>query len=179
MNSTFKNLISTTGKVIFAIGLVLNIGMVFFGIWPSLFYLLLMLIGAAIVSIIEKGETISFNYASIKKLLGVVAITCISVITITIAILFFSKNYFNKRDTLSECKEMVIALKWYKESTNKYPTTISILIEGNPLRADWTTDQWGKPYQYHFNNNGYSYVLTSAGSDNKFDTKDDLTFTGN
>lgn len=178
MNNTVKNLISTTGKVIFAIGMVLNIGMVFFGVWPSLIYLLLMLIGAALVSIIERGETISFNYTSIKKLLTVVVVTCISVITVTITIFFFSKNYFNKRDTLSECKEMVIALKGYKESTNKYPITLSILIEGNPLRASWTKDQWNNPYKYILNNRG-AYVLTSAGSDNKFATQDDLVFAGN
>nr|WP_067062727.1 type II secretion system protein GspG [Mucilaginibacter sp. L294] len=178
MNNTFKSLISTTGKVIFAIGLVLNICMVFFGVWPSLIYLLLMLFGAAIVSFIGKDDIIGLNFSSIKNLLIVVTITCISIITLTIGISFFSKNYFNKTNTLSECKEIVIALNQYKENTTNYPANLSILIAGNPLRADWTKDQWGNPYKYIWNNNGSSYTLTSAGSDNKFNTKDDLTFIG-
>jgi hypothetical protein len=90
-----------------------------------------------------------------------------------------AENYFNKRDTINECKEMVTALKHYEESTHNYPANLSILIEGNPLRADRTTDQWGYPYKYVLNSQGYAYVLKSAGSDNKFNTKDDLTFIAN
>ena len=178
MNYTFKSLINTTGKVVFAIGLILNVCMLFFGVWPSLVYLLLMLIGAATVYITANDITI-FNYALIKKSITIVAITCLSLIIITIAVFFFAENYFNKRDTINECKEMMTALKRYEESTHNYPANLSILIEGNPLRTDWITDQWGKPYKYVLNSQGYAYVLKSAGSDNKFNTTDDLTFIAN
>jgi hypothetical protein len=91
MNYTFKSLINTTGKVIFVIGLILNICMLFFGVWPSLIYLLLMMFGAATVYITAKSYTTIFNYALIKKSITIVAITCLSIITITIAVFLWLK----------------------------------------------------------------------------------------
>jgi uncharacterized membrane protein len=174
----FKSLTITTGKIIFALGLALNICMIFFGIWPSLIFLLLMLVGAGIVSVAGKSEPLNLNYATVKKSINVALVSLISIIAVAIVFFLFSKNYFKKRDTLNECKEMSIGLEQYKTSTGSYPINLSVLTGGNPLRVSWAKDEWEKPYKYTFTNIGKSYILRSAGADNRFDTKDDLVFEG-
>jgi hypothetical protein len=178
MNNIFKSLTITTGKIIFAVGLALNICMIFFGVWPSLIFLLLMLLGAGMVSVAGKSEPLKLNYASVKKSINVAFVSLISIIAVAVVFFLFSKNYFKKRDTLNECKEIFIGLEQYKTSTSSYPVNLSVLIGGNPLRASWTKDEWEEPYQYTLTNNGKSYILRSAGADNRFGTKDDLVFEG-
>ena len=178
MNRAFKSLFNTTGKILFIVGLVLNICMVFFGVWPSGIYLLLMLLGAGLVSVTKKSEPITITYATVKKSLLIAMVTAISVIFLVVVAFFFSRNYFNKRDTLNEGKEIELGLQQYKGSTHHYPIHLSLLIENNPLRKGWFEDSWGKPYKYSLTNHGTSYTLSSAGTDSKFETEDDLIFKG-
>lgn len=179
MKNTFKSLIKTTGKVVFVIGLVLNICMIFFGMWPSLIYILLMLFGAGAVYITENYKTTNVTYPAIKKLLTIILISFFGVIAIITIVFFLSNDYRKNRDTLNECNEIVKGLKHYKASVNQYPTDLLILIKGDPLRSSWLQDEWQKPYIYNLTNNGNSYVLRSGGADKNIGTKDDLVFKGN
>lgn len=65
-----KRLIALTGRILFIIGIVLNILMVFFGIWPSLIYLLIAILGFCLLKISEKdlGER---NYMILKKFISI------------------------------------------------------------------------------------------------------------
>lgn len=179
MSYTFERLFKTTGKVLFVTGLVLNICMVFFGIWPTPVYFLLMLFGAGMIYLTKKTKTPGITYAAVKKTITLILLSCLCIFSIIILVFIFSKNYFKKQDTLKECEEINIALKHYKGSTDLYPANLFILIQGNPLRSDWMQDEWDKSYKYQLMNGGNSYLLKSSGADQKFGTKDDVIFKGN
>jgi general secretion pathway protein G len=196
LTNTFKSLLKIAGKTLFVIGLVLNICMLCFGFWPSFIYILIMLAGAGLIVLnkdvnqeqvaetdrdwLEKGyNTIvaSFkktNKHSIEKVIKNVFISLISIIVLVISAFVLLQDYFKQRDTINNCKAIAVALDHYKESKKAYPENISELITQNPLLSK--TDQWGNSFQYRTENNGANFILTSAGQDGKFNTRDDLIF---
>ena len=199
LSNTFKALIKVSGKILFVIGLVLNICMLFFGFFPSLIYILIMLAGAGMVTISKNADTEEFvnseanwftkSYntllSSFKKTDGKLLVQQIlKNVFLTILILFVSaasiivltQNYFNRRDTINNCKQITAALEYYKQGNKVYPSGLSVLRHNNPLLSDLTEDKWGNPYQYRIENNGTQFVLISSGEDGKFNTKDDLVF---
>lgn len=197
--NTFKYLIKIAGKILFVIGLVLNVLMVFFGFWPSLIYLLIMLAGAGMFSfnkeanikkysLQEIGRKImnSLRFPSLKlnsKAFEIVVkrilLISLGVFFISITILWLAQSYFKKRDTRNDCNEIVLSLTDYYKQKNRYPNNLSTLISNNPMRQSWYIDHWGNSYSYRTNNEGKTFTLISAGGDGKFNTKDDLFFESN
>jgi hypothetical protein len=198
-SNTFKALVKVSGKLLFVIGMVLNICMLFFGFFPSLIYILIMLAGAGMVTISKNAGTEGFvncdanwftkSYntlsSSFSKTDGILLVQqVLRKVFLTILILFvsaasvivLSQNYFNRRDTIHNCKQITAALKYYKQSNKVYPAELSELRHNNPLLSDLTKDKWGNPYQYRIENNGIHFVLISYREDGKPDTKDDLVF---
>lgn len=196
LTNTFKSLLKITGKVLFVIGLVLNICMLFFGFWPSFVYILIMLAGAGLV-ILNKGtdneqlvdtdahwftktcNTIVVYFKktgaqSIEKAIKNIFISLVAIFVLIIAAFLLLQGYFKKRDTINNCKEIMVALEHYKASQKIYPENLPELITKNPLLSP--TDQWGNTYEYHIENHGIHFILISAGQDGKFNTSDDLVF---
>jgi uncharacterized membrane protein len=177
MNGLFSSLFNTTGKVLFILGLVLNICMVFFGIWPSLIYLILMFAGIMIIYLSKKNGIEIRTSPALKKNINVFLITLLGSVLIIIAIFMFSGTYRKKNDTITEIKEIQEALTRFKEDTGKYPTDLSALIHGNPLRMEWSRDSWDIPYRYTSSGKHF-YMIISEGPDKKFGSQDDLVFRG-
>jgi general secretion pathway protein G len=102
------------------------------------------------------------------------------IIYLLIAIVaFFSYRYYQKtvlypNQTKSELQEIRSALYHYKESFNDYPTQLTELTKGRPLREIWLTDAWENPYRYEVDKNRQTFIVTSAGNDGKFGTNDDI-----
>ena len=196
--NTFKVLMKIAGKILFVIGLVLNICMIFFGFWPSLVYLLIMLAGAGMITLNKDTGTSShldaganwieksFNTMLVslknvdkefaKDMLKKITITLMIVFALCISVLIFGQDYFKKRDTISSCREITAALQHYKLGNKTYPVSLSVLAAINPMLSNLTKDKWGNPYQYVTENNGSHFQLISAGKDGKFKTDDDLVF---
>jgi general secretion pathway protein G len=92
------------------------------------------------------------------------------------AFLFFSyqrASIFPEK-TKNEIAEMTERMEKWNERFGKYPADLKELIGNNPMRQDWKTDSWNRPYQYSITENGNGYLIVSAGSDGKFQTNDDI-----
>ena len=121
-SNTFRYLIKIAGKILFVIGLVLNILMVFFGLWPSVIYILIMLAGAGMFSL-NKHSKINFpsfqslgdrlkklastgipspNYKAIVHLFKTALIVFSVLILIGLLSIWVSQDYFKKRDTIND-----------------------------------------------------------------------------
>jgi len=92
------------------------------------------------------------------------------------AFLFFTyqrTSIFPKK-TEKEISEITQRMEKWKEKFGKYPTDLNELIGNNPMRQEWKTDSWNRPYQYSVSKNGIGFQIVSAGADGKFETKDDI-----
>jgi uncharacterized membrane protein len=194
LSDTFRSLLKISGKILFVIGLVLNICMLCFGFWPSFIYILIMLAGAGLIIInkdTDTGEFVdtetswlrkscntiatSFKQAdpqSIIKVLKSALVTLLAIFVLVISAFVLAQGYFKKRDAINNCKEITASLEHYKQSTKTYPASLSDLR--NPLLS--VHDQWDNTYHYQIQNNGAHFILTSSGEDGKFNTGDDLVF---
>jgi len=196
LTNTFKSLLKIAGKILFVIGLVLNICMLCFGFWPSFIYILIMLAGTGLIVLNKDADgeqfvdpdthwfTKSYNTIaasfkkadaqSVQKVIKNVFISLLTILVLIIVSFVLAQDYFKQRDTITSCKQITIALDHYKESKKAYPYNLSGLITQNPLLSK--ADQWGNSYQYRTENNGTHFILISAGADGKFNTSDDLIF---
>lgn len=196
--SIFKALIKITGKVLFIIGLTLNICMVFFGFWPSFIYIIIMIFGTGMIFLFKDIDpqkkidgqsrgwkkvvftTISLinstSIKSLKVLLTTIMIVIFGVFIIAVAISVFGQAYFKKRNTIRDCDEIVAALATYNDKEKTYPVDLITLIGNNPMRANWNKDAWGNPYKYSISTNGSSFTLISSGKDGRFGTGDDIIY---
>ncbi len=196
LSDTFRDLLKISGKILFVIGLVLNICMLFFGFWPSFVYILIMLAGAWLVYANNDADNTQFvdartnwlkksyntiaasvrktDMQSAKRLLGTAILTLLAIFTLIISTVVLAQDYFKKRDTINGCKEIAAALEHYKASENTYPSSLSTLIIQNPLLSG--QDKWGNVYHYQTQGKGAHFMLVSSGQDGKFNTADDLVF---
>lgn len=92
------------------------------------------------------------------------------------AILFFTHQRISvfPEKTKQEISEMSNRMVNWKENLGKYPTELNELIGNNPLRQDWKKDAWNREYEFTITENGKGFLITSAGSDGKFHTDDDI-----
>jgi hypothetical protein len=106
-------------------------------------------------------------------LLGTIAI---AVIAIGGELIF--SNYFKGRSTKKEMIEIADAIGKYKYHQNKYPQDLQQIIGNNPLRKEWISDQWEKPYKYSVSPDGQNFLLISQrneqGNDISFDKNGEL-----
>jgi len=76
--------------------------------------------------------------------------------------------------TEKEIAEMTKRMESWNEKYGKYPTDLNELIGNSPLRQDWKKDSWNREYEFKVTENGQGFLITSAGSDGKFNTEDDI-----
>ena len=62
----------------------------------------------------------------------------------------------------------------WKENLGQYPTELNELIGNSPLRQDWEKDAWNRAYKLTISENGKGFLITSAGSEGKFGTEDNI-----
>lgn len=190
-----RELIKISGKILFILGLVLNICMVFFGFWPSIIYLLFMALGGFMIFTNKDVDT-SVNYDFLKQLnfknifssssskedlektaiyfVKTTFITLTSIIILISLFFYFSEPYFKVSNTKEDCEKIVIGLNSYKKDLLNYPTNMDSLIGNSPLRKEWKKDRWNNEYYYKSLNNGKNFILISKGKDQKLFTKDDI-----
>mgnify|MGYP001096909175 FL=1 len=92
------------------------------------------------------------------------------------AILFFTyqrKSVFPEK-TKKEIGEMSDRMENWSKNLGKYPTELNELIGNSPLRQNWKKDAWNREYEFKIMENGEGFLITSAGSDGKFGTEDDI-----
>ena len=92
------------------------------------------------------------------------------------AFLFFTyqRTSIYPDKTEKEIAEMTERMESWNEKSGKYPTDLNELIGNSPLRQDWKKDAWNREYEFKVTENGQGYLITSAGSDGKFNTEDDI-----
>jgi general secretion pathway protein G len=190
-----KGLIKISGKILFILGLVLNICMVFFGFWPSIIYLLFMALGGFMIFTNKDVDT-SIDYVFFKQLnfksifssssskeylektamyfVKTTFVILISIIILVSLFFYFSESYFKASNTKDDCKKIVVGLNSYKKDLLNYPANMDSLIGNNPLRKEWKKDGWNNEYYYKSLNNGKNFILISKGKDQKLFTKDDI-----
>jgi TM2 domain-containing membrane protein YozV len=89
---------------------------------------------------------------------------------------WYQENYTLEKRTLEEGKSIVAALEKYHNGMGFYPSELSDLIEGRPLRSAWYTDEWGQPYSYQLSLENRGFLLVSKGRDQTLGTDDDIVF---
>ncbi len=179
-NSILKT-ITIIGNILFIIGIVLNIGMVFFGLWPSLLYIILMILGTILIVSAKhvKWKSVKININLIKRLISRIVIVFLGFMLIYTILYLSTINYFKKKYTIRDCTEIIAALESYKKDNKPYPRSLDSLIGNNPIRAEWKKDRWNTSYKYYTTNNDRSYTLTSAGKDKIFNSNDDIIYKSN
>ncbi|RPD42373.1 type II secretion system protein GspG [Chitinophaga barathri] len=176
-NNNIRPLINLAGKVLFVIGLVLNVLMIFFGFWPSLVFLLIMLAGAGMFSLNRDVPEINIPENIIRSVapsLKIVFITLLAVIAGGVLLMLLTRNYSKASTTRNDCSEISASLNSYYQHHKKYPGSLDEIIGINPLRRKWNQDGWGNPYRYNTGHNVTSFTLVSPGKDGKFDSGDDI-----
>lgn len=95
------------------------------------------------------------------------------------AFLFFSyqRTSIFPEKTKNEIAEITERMEKWNEKFGTYPENLKELIGNNPMRQDWKTDSWNRPYQYSVTESGNGFLIVSSGSDGKFQTKDDIKMT--
>jgi hypothetical protein len=79
--------------------------------------------------------------------------------------------------TINQIQSIREACDVYKSDNRQFPTSLDALIEGNYIIEDATTDHWDNRIRFEISGDG-APVITSAGRDGIFDTKDDLPASG-
>ena len=106
---------------------------------------------------------------------SIMVISVLIILSIS-AFLFFSyqRTSIFPEKTEREISEMSDRMENWKENLGKYPTELNELIGNSPLRQDWKKDAWNREYKLTISENGKGFLITSAGSDGKFGTEDDI-----
>ena len=86
----------------------------------------------------------------------------------------YERQSIYPQKTHEEITAMSKRLKKWKDKFGEYPKDLETLIGNSPIQQDWKTDAWDRPYQYSLIDNDENFIIVSAGSDGKFDTKDDI-----
>ena len=89
---------------------------------------------------------------------------------------WYQNNYILKREILQEGTSIAAAIEKYHYDLGHYPSNVSALISGKPVRSEWYTDNWSQPYYYRVSSNGNNYILISKGRDRTLGTQDDIIF---
>ncbi|MEI6949014.1 type II secretion system protein GspG [Paraflavisolibacter sp. H34] len=193
---TWNYLVRLTGKTLFILGLVLLVLGLLSGFWPAPAFILLLLLGAALLSAPGfapfKMVPVRFSEERVRgallrafsppatrlffHVLKTALLTFLALTAASVLLLLLAQGPIKKRDTRADGREMTGALQRYYQKTGRYPASLSELIGNNPMRQGWKSDGWGRAYQYRLSPDGTDYLLTSAGSDGRFRTGDDLVF---
>ncbi|MGC8964887.1 MAG: competence type IV pilus major pilin ComGC [Brevinematia bacterium] len=114
-------------------------------------------------------ENRAFSLVEILIVLAIIGI----LLTIAIPNLFKAEEATRKRATEMEIRGIISAIYSYRLATYQLPKSIKQLIDEGYLKSSALTDEWGT--EYNFQVKGNKIMITSAGPDKKFNTKDDIT----
>lgn len=89
---------------------------------------------------------------------------------------WYSNSFIKLNTTIEEGNAITYSIENYHKDFGKYPSNISTLVEGRPVRASWKKDGWGESYVYEVVNDGQNFTLISKGKDRSLGTEDDLVF---
>jgi general secretion pathway protein G len=112
-----------------------------------------------------------------KKLFLYPLIAIIGIAIIAIAGEFILSDYFKGRSTKKEMTEIADAISKYRYHQNKFPQDLQQIIGNNPLRKEWISDQWEKPYKYSVSPDGQNFLLVSQRNNGAKDN--DISFDKN
>ena len=182
-----RYLVKLTGKILFVTGLILCILMMLAGFWPSLLVLLMMLIGAGMVSLRNVRLTWPrlndlrailprISTASVMLVFGRVLVVFFAFVIAGALLFWLTRDYFKKRDTYNDCIGITNALQHYYKHEHRYPASLSEIIDKYPLRQGWRRDHWNNNYAYSVADDARSYTLISPGKDHRLNTRDDIVF---
>ncbi|MGB9621422.1 MAG: competence type IV pilus major pilin ComGC [Brevinematia bacterium] len=114
-------------------------------------------------------ENRAFSLVEILIVLAIIGI----LLTIAIPNLFKAEEATRKRATEMEIRGIISAIYSYRLATYQLPKSIKQLVDEGYLKSSALTDEWGT--EYNFQVKGNKIMITSAGPDKKFNTKDDIT----
>jgi hypothetical protein len=84
-----------------------------------------------------------------------------------------NKEVFSSDKTKEEMNLISQALEEYHAYYHAYPESYDRFINSRPIYSDWAKDNWDNPFRYDARDSSH-FILTSAGKDEVFDTKDDI-----
>jgi general secretion pathway protein G len=90
------------------------------------------------------------------------------------AFIFSGDDKRKIKGTLIEMKEIEENVEDWKNFHGHYPSELSALTIGRPLRKEWLTDEWGQPYDYELSGKKKIFILKSSGPDKILGNSDDL-----
>jgi len=88
---------------------------------------------------------------------------------------WYRATHLNVSATAAEMQQIALALDESKEASGRYPHHLRDLAAGRPLRMDWLTDAWGRPFRYETGPGDLTFTLTSVGRDGILGTADDMS----
>lgn len=152
--------------------------MVLLGLTP-LYPLVLIWTVIDIIILNKNGATPKYSKKDAAWAIVILLVIIPAFVIIAVSGLFavgdwYSEKFVIPEQTTYEGANIVSAIQVYKESYGKYPSGISELINGRPLRSGWGEDGWGEPYYFEVLENGSDFRLISKGRDRTINTDDDI-----
>lgn len=108
---------------------------------------------------------------SLIEILIVLAIIGI-LLTIAIPNLFKAEEATRKRATEIEMRGIIASIYNYRLANYSLPKSLRDLVNEGYIKSSALTDEWGTEYKFEVKGN--KVIITSAGPDKKFNTKDDI-----
>ncbi len=106
---------------------------------------------------------------------SIMVISLLVIVSISSFLFFgYQRKSIYPDKTKKEIAEMSDRMKNWNQKFGKYPANLNELIGNNPLRQGWEKDAWNREYKFKITENGRGFLITSAGSDEKFHTEDDI-----
>lgn len=127
---------------------------------------------------VKKEESKDGKKRPIKKYLLQPSTKLIILLLILVVPFGFILGWINDKRLLNATQEEINAISnsidnWY-ETYNSYPGSLEEIISGRPLREEWLNDEWANKYYYQVDTIKNTYLIISAGSDQKFGNEDDI-----
>jgi hypothetical protein len=117
----------------------------------------------------------SFN-DFVRKLFLYPLLAIVLIFVLVVSLEFIFSDYLKTRSTRKEAIQMCDALNNYKYHARKYPEDLQKLIGNNPLKKDWASDSWERPYHYEVTKDLQNFYLCTLGKDGKAGNEDDVCF---
>ncbi|MFN4244957.1 MAG: competence type IV pilus major pilin ComGC [Brevinematia bacterium] len=121
--------------------------------------------------VILKKLILDIRGFSLIEILIVLAIIGI-LLTIAVPNLFKAEEAARKRATELEMRGIIASIYNYRLSTYSLPVSLKDLVNEGYIKSSALVDEWGTDYKFEVKNN--KVVITSAGPDKRFGTKDDI-----